>query len=213
MCILRYLPATLPSASNTTAVLWYRPVARFSNSELTSTTPCCLASGARRSVLGPGMVSARSNSHTSSCWQKYGPLCSSCSSTSLAPRLAASATRCSITDRFASASPWLRSWISATGRVVFFIVSPDIVVRARRGRPPIVGRAHDAHENVGGTQRTAVPSAESGDDALRQLHRDAVQAAVLPDQRAARDLDDFAARKGFGEHGLCLRIGLVAVGR
>src|SRR3546814_3171078 len=79
MCILRYLPAVLPSASKTTAVLWYRPVARFSNSELTSTTPCCFASPERRSVLGPGIVSARSNSSTDSCWQKYGPLCSSCS--------------------------------------------------------------------------------------------------------------------------------------
>ena len=51
MCILRYLPATLPSASNTTAVLWYSPVARFSNSELTRTTLCRFASGASRSVL------------------------------------------------------------------------------------------------------------------------------------------------------------------
>src|SRR3546814_8457440 len=67
MCILRYLPAVLPSASKTTAVLWYRPVARFSNSELTSTTPCCFASPERRSVLGPGIVSARSNSSTDSC--------------------------------------------------------------------------------------------------------------------------------------------------
>ncbi len=82
MCILRYLPSKVPSLSNTTAVLWYRPAARRSNSEPTSTTPCCFASAPRRSVLGPGIGSARSNSSTDSCWQKYGPLCSSCSSTS-----------------------------------------------------------------------------------------------------------------------------------
>src|SRR4249919_1658608 len=51
MCILRYLPATRPSVSKTTAVLWYRPVARFSNSELTSTTPCCFARRDNRFVL------------------------------------------------------------------------------------------------------------------------------------------------------------------
>ena len=55
MCILRYLPSRLPSASNTTAVLWYSPAARRSNSEPTITTPCCCASAPRRSVLGPGI--------------------------------------------------------------------------------------------------------------------------------------------------------------
>ena len=35
-----------------------------------------------------------------------------------APRLAASATRASITVRLASASPWFFSWIRATGRIL-----------------------------------------------------------------------------------------------
>ena len=73
MCILRYLPAMLPSRSSTTAVLWYSPAARRSNSEPTSTTPCCLrelaeALGARAgNRLGQvELVDAIS------CWQKYG---------------------------------------------------------------------------------------------------------------------------------------------
>ena len=43
-------------------------------------------------------------------------------STERLSRLAASATRVSITARLASASPWLRSWMSATGRVVLRVI-------------------------------------------------------------------------------------------
>src|SRR5690606_10001900 len=174
MCILRYLPAVEPSASKTTAVLWYRPVARFSNSELTSTTPCCFASADSRSVLGPGRVSARSNSSTHSCWQKYAPLWSSCSSTSFAPWRAASATRASITSRFSAAPPWLRSWTSATGSVSVVMAGP---CGGAAREPAIVGWP-------------CCPSDESGG----QLHRDAMQAAVLPDQGPARHLHHLAAR-------------------
>src|SRR5690606_28693962 len=103
----------------------------------------------------------------------------SCSSTSLAPLPAASATRCSITDRLASASPWLRSWTRATGRMSCFMGS----------------------------------SVVSGEYAGGQLHGDAVQAAVLPDQRLARHLDDLAAREGVGQHRGRTPVGRVIVGR
>src|SRR5690606_7737043 len=193
MCILRYLPAMLPSASSTTAVLWYRPVARFSNSELTRTTPCCLASAESRPVLGPGIVSARSNSSTDSCWQKYDPLCSSCSTTSFAPWRAASPTRASITSRFSAAPPWLRSWTRATGSVLVFFIEcrPAAVFRG----PAIVGRR-------------CCPLDEAG----RQLHGNAVQAAVLPDQSAAGHLHHFATRMGFGQHCGGEVVGRVVIG-
>src|SRR5690606_11460412 len=178
MCILRYLPAMLPSVSSTTAVLWYRPAARRSNREATSTTPCRFASAPSRSVVGPGMVSARSNSCTDSCWQKYGPLCSSCSSTSLAPPAAASATRASIAARLAASLPWSISCTSATRRV-------------RGGSARLV--------DITGS--------------LGNLHGHAMQAAVLPDQRAAGHLHDVPAREGLGQHRRGARVGRVAVGR
>ena len=40
MCIFRYRPRSVPSASITTAVLWYSPGARRSNSEAITTTWC-----------------------------------------------------------------------------------------------------------------------------------------------------------------------------
>jgi len=46
-----------------------------------------------------------------------------------------------------------------------------------------------------------------------KLHGQAVQAAVLPDQRAARDLHDFAARKGFFKCRCCNGIRRIAISR
>ena len=54
MCILRYLPATVPSLSITTAVLWYRPGARRSKSDVTMTTPHFRANSPNISVRRAG---------------------------------------------------------------------------------------------------------------------------------------------------------------
>src|ERR687889_552871 len=72
------------------AVLWYNPSARFSNSEATTTTPSSAARAPRRSVLGPGIGSARSKNLWSSIWQKYWLRKSSWRQTICAPRAAAS---------------------------------------------------------------------------------------------------------------------------
>src|SRR5689334_18907280 len=104
MCILRYLPTSLPSRSNTTAVLWYSPGARRSNSEPTSTIFNSLASLPRRSLDGPGIGSARLNSSVLSCWQKYTLACSSWSITSFAPAFAALRMPASLAFRFFSRS-------------------------------------------------------------------------------------------------------------
>ena len=116
MCILRYVPAIFSERSNTTAVLWYRPAARRSNKDATTTSFSSAASLPMRSVDGPGIDSARSNSSTDSCWQKYGPLCNSCSNTSCAPAFAASRKLDSIASRLALTLPRSRSCSSATLR-------------------------------------------------------------------------------------------------
>src|SRR3954470_7683473 len=92
MCILRYSPSIAPSASNTTAVLWHMPTIRCSNSEATTTTPASLAALDSRSVRGPGMGSARSNSLQSWVLQKYGERNNSGRQTIWAPLFAAAWT-------------------------------------------------------------------------------------------------------------------------
>ena len=60
-----------PSASITTAVLWYSPAARFSNTDATTTALYFRASRASASVDGPGIDSASAKNRWSSAWQKY----------------------------------------------------------------------------------------------------------------------------------------------
>src|SRR5689334_17725885 len=176
MCILRYWPAMRPSRSNTTAVLWYRPGARRSNSDATSTIFNSAASLPRRSVEGPGIGSARLNNSVFSCWQKYTLACSSCSSTSCAPRLAASRTPASLAFRLASRS------------------SPQLCCT----RPTV-------------KVFLGILLATSG--GLRNLHRHAMEAAILVNERAAINADDLAVREARPQALERHRVGGAAVGR
>jgi hypothetical protein len=103
------------SLSSTTAVLWYRPGARRSNSEATITTPSSSASAPSVSLVGPGTGSAWSKRRVSSVWQKYTPVCSSCSSTSCAPRACAARTPSMLAVRF-----WSRSSLHAVLHEAYF---------------------------------------------------------------------------------------------
>src|SRR5688572_31125767 len=83
------MPLIDPSVSITTAVLWYRPDARFSKSDAMMTILCLRASLPNVSVLGPGIVSASLKNRWSSTWQKYWLPNSSCVQTIRAPCFAA----------------------------------------------------------------------------------------------------------------------------
>src|SRR5579864_9553593 len=87
------MPFTVPSASTVTAVLCYRPRARFSKIDPITTTLLSRAASASASVVGPGTASARSKSLASSRWQKYCALKSSGRHTTFAPIFAASDLR------------------------------------------------------------------------------------------------------------------------
>ena len=102
-----------------------------------------------------------------SCWQKYGPLCSSCSSTSSTPAVAASRRPASIASRLASRLPRLVSCSSATLRVfrvmsssdtswTGYFTSPRILQRARpvarRGGYHGISAALDVSRNHGRRQ-------------------------------------------------------------
>ena len=58
MCIFRYLPKYVPSASIIAVVLWYKPSALFSKSEAIITTFSSLESVESTSVVCPGIASA-----------------------------------------------------------------------------------------------------------------------------------------------------------
>src|SRR5690349_15568323 len=156
-----------------------------------------------RSVLGPGIDSARSNSPTCSRWQKYGPLCSSCSSTSRAPAAAASRRPASIASRFASRLPRLVSCSSATLSVLPVIACLLPWNACETGSLAEQGGAVVA--------KVLLRGARSAQQAGRQLHGDAVQAAVLPDQRAAGHLHHFAARISDADDAGGLVVGRIAV--
>ena len=100
MCILRYMPRNVPSASTTQAVLWYSPVARFSKPEATITTPSSAASLQWASVSSPGMGSARLKRSHSSVLQKYSVVKSSCVQMICAPWAAASRMAASVFSLF-----------------------------------------------------------------------------------------------------------------
>ena len=85
MCIFRYFPKYVPSASKTAVVLWYNPAARFSNKEAIITTPNSLATPESVSVDGPGIGSANLKFSGSSTSQKYNEVNNSCKQTIFAP--------------------------------------------------------------------------------------------------------------------------------
>ena len=142
-----------PSASKTTAVLWYSRW-RASNSELTSTTPCCFANLPRRSVDGPrdglGQVE-------------------------FVHRFVLAEVRAVV--------QFLQQHSSAGAGGLGHAGFDDGEVR--RG----IAVVAFLHQRDGSFCTWTSTRAR----ALGQLHGDAVQAAVLPDQRAAGHLHDFAA--------------------
>ncbi len=95
------------------------PAARCSKTGATTTTPCCFASAAMASVVGPGSGSASSKSAGSSTWQKYGEANSSGRTTICAPRAAASAiARRALATLAALSRPmaiWTRPSLSGCG--------------------------------------------------------------------------------------------------
>src|SRR5919107_3473049 len=130
------------------AVLWYNPSARFSNSEATTTTPSSAARAPRRSVLGPGIGSARSKNLWSSIWQKYWLRKSSWRQTICAPRAAASRMPATAVRKLASGSSPQRDWTRPS------------VTRSRvggaMGRKITGGRTHAMPESPSGSDVTTV---------------------------------------------------------
>ena len=114
MCILRYRPKIVPSVPMTAVVLWWRPGARRSNREATTTTEPRRASQPKASVLGPGMDSASEKSAASSFWQKYCERKSSGKHTTLAPWLADSRIFAQAVLRLAVGSADIAIWTRAT---------------------------------------------------------------------------------------------------
>src|SRR5688572_2971530 len=188
------MPMIRPSASMTTAVLWYRPSARFSKSEATITILCFFAILVNASVLGPGIVSANLKNRWSSTWQKYWLPNSSCVQMTFAPCLAACSMRRDCFARLARKSSEQAICVRPTGtmRAAVALPLPDagrVVCRFFIASRRTNSRRGCSSETASGAS-CASPAPLVRHDAVLQL--DIRRSGFLFGARAAEDQEDRA---------------------